>query len=202
LSAAAIAHGFAAVLAATVLALGAFTPVWRFVIWARMTLYIQPPDIVAITMTGIAFQTTFAIVAAIAALKLRRRGAAPSSLTAIFASVAGAAALLYSYAGLGGLVGMAGASLSLIGAGRAWAQLSPEHFNQPNSLVSKFGRRWILGTAILLGVVSILVLSLGLAEFAGAGRDGLFYAESAVAYLFSPILLLLARLRRAHAAAA
>ena len=97
---------------------------------------------------------------------------------------------------------MAGASLSLIGAGRAWAQLSPEFFNQPNSLVSKVEHRWLLGTAILLGVVSILVLALGLAEFAGPGRDGLFYAESAIGYLFSPILFMLTRPRRARAAAA
>ena len=89
---AAIAHGLSAALAATVLAVAANVPVWRFVIWARMTVYIQPPDVVAITMTGIAFQATFALIAAMAARMLRPGGAAAPSSVACLTSVAGAVA--------------------------------------------------------------------------------------------------------------
>ena len=201
---AAIAHGLSAALAATVLAVAANVPVWRFVIWARMTVYIQPPDVVAITMTGIAFQATFALIAAMAARVLRPGGAAAPSSVACLASVAGAVALFFSYAGFGGLVGIAGASLSLVGAGRAWAQLAPEAFKRPNGIAwwgSRLGRPWLVGSGILFGGVGILLLGTWLAVFTGLGHDGLFYTESAVMYSAGPIFVLIGRPRRARAAA-
>jgi hypothetical protein len=200
LSSAAIAHGFAAALAATVLAVAADAPVWRFVIWARMTVFIQPPDVVAITMTGIAFQITFAVVAAIAARKLRPGGAASPSSVGCLASVAGAVALFYSYAGFGGLVGIAGAGLSLVGAGRAWARLAPEVFRRPSGFGSRLERPWLVWSAILFGGVGVLLLGTWLAVFGGLGHDGLFYVESAVMYSVGPILILIGRPRSARAA--
>src|SRR5207249_11348971 len=117
---ASIAHGLSAALAATVLAAAANVPVWRFVIWVRMTVYIQPPDVVAITMTGIAFQATFALIAAMAARMLRPGGAAAPSSVAGLASVAGAAAVFFWFAGFAVVVGVAGVSMSLVAAGGAW----------------------------------------------------------------------------------
>ena len=201
---AAIAHGLSAALAATVLAAAANVPVWRFVIWVRMTVYIQPPDVVAITMTGIAFQATFALIAAMAARVLRPGGAAAPSSVACLASVAGAVALFFSYAGFGGLVGIAGASLSLVGAGRAWAQLAPEAFKRPNGIAwwgSRLGRPWLVGSGILFGGVGILLLGTWLAVFTGLGHDGLFYTESAVMYSAGPIFVLIGRPRRSRTAA-
>jgi len=197
---AAIAHGFSAVLAATVLIFAANAPAWRFVIWARMTVFIQPPDVLAITMTGIAFQVAFALIAAIAARKLQPGRAASPSSVACLASVAGVVALFYSYAGFGGLVGIAGACLSIVGAGRAWAKLAPEVFRRPNGIGSRLERPWRLSSAILFGGVGILLSGTWLAVFAGLGFDRLSNVETVVTGSVLPIWILVGRPRRSRAA--
>lgn len=202
LRSAAIAHGLSAALAATVLAFAANEPVWRFVIWTRMTLYIQRPDVVAITVTGITFQTTFALIAAIAARKLRPERAVSPASVACLAAVAGVVALFYSYGGFGGLFGIVGACLCLIGAGRAWAQLAPEIFRRPNGIGSQLERPWRLSSAILFGGVSILLLGTWLTVFAGLDPARLSNVETVVTTSVMPIWILIGRPRGSRAAVA